>query len=95
MEMLVIRDKEIGPEIIDWLQGRISSSVYVNHYHRPDINEIITKRIRSVLGELINYLRRRNKCHFSVMQLTLNPVWTNPRIHNYHFNFINKSICQK
>lgn len=47
-----LRNKGIEPEIIDLLQGRISSSVFVNHYYRPDINEIITKRIRPVLEEL-------------------------------------------
>ena len=47
-----LRNKGIEPEIIDLLQGRISSSVFVNHYYRPDINQIITKRIRPVLGEL-------------------------------------------
>jgi intergrase/recombinase len=45
-------NKGIEPEIIDLLQGRISTSVFVNHYYRPDINEIITKRIRPVLNEL-------------------------------------------
>jgi len=47
-----LRNKGIEREIIDLLQGRISSSVFVNHYYRPDINEIITKRIRPVLDEL-------------------------------------------
>ena len=47
-----LRNKGIEPEIIDLLQGRISSSVFVNHYYRPDINEIITKKIRPVLDEL-------------------------------------------
>jgi hypothetical protein len=47
-----LRNKGIEPEIIDLLQGRISSSVFVNHYYRPDINEIITKRIRPVLEDL-------------------------------------------
>jgi intergrase/recombinase len=47
-----LRNKGIEPEIIDLLQGRISDSVFVNHYYRPDINEIITKRIRPVLDEL-------------------------------------------
>ena len=47
-----LRNKGIEPEIINLLQGRISSSVFVNHYYRPDINEIITKRIRPVLDEL-------------------------------------------
>jgi intergrase/recombinase len=47
-----LRNKGIEPEIIDLLQGRISTSVFVNHYYRPDINEIITKRIRPVLNEL-------------------------------------------
>jgi intergrase/recombinase len=47
-----LRNKGIEPEIIDLLQGRISSSVFVNHYYRPDINEIITKRIRPVVDEL-------------------------------------------
>ncbi len=30
----------------------ISSSVFVNHYYRLDINEIITMKIRPVLDEL-------------------------------------------
>jgi hypothetical protein len=47
-----LRNKGIEPEIIDLLQGRISSSVFVNHYYRPDIHEIITKRIRPVLESL-------------------------------------------
>ncbi len=50
------RNKGIEPEIIDLLQGRISGSVFVNHYYRPDINEIITKRIRPVLDELMKEL---------------------------------------
>ncbi len=52
-----LRNKGIEPEIIDLLQGRISSSVFVNHYYRPDMNEIITKRIRPVLDELLFELR--------------------------------------
>ena len=44
-----LRNKGIEIEIIDLLQGRISSSVFWNHYYRPDFNEIITKRIRPVL----------------------------------------------
>lgn len=47
-----LRNKGIELEIIDLLQGRIGSSVFVNHYYRPDINEIITKRIRPMLDEL-------------------------------------------
>jgi intergrase/recombinase len=47
-----LRNQGIEPEIIDLLQGRISSSVFVNHYYRPNINEIITKRIRPVLVSL-------------------------------------------
>lgn len=47
-----LRNKGIEPEIIDLLQGRISSPVFVNRYHRPDINEIITKRITPVLDEI-------------------------------------------
>ncbi len=50
-----LRNKAIEPEIIDLLQGRISGSVFVNHYYRPDINEIITKRLRpSGFHQIIN-----------------------------------------
>jgi intergrase/recombinase len=42
----------IEPEIIDLLQGRISSSVFVNHYYRPDINERIASKIRPALNSL-------------------------------------------
>lgn len=51
-----LRNKGIEPEIIDLLQGRISSSISVSHYYRPDINEIITKRIRRVLNGLTKEL---------------------------------------
>ena len=51
-----LRNKGIEPEIIDLLQGRISSSVFVSHYYRPDINEIITNRIRPVLNSLLKEL---------------------------------------
>ena len=47
-----LRNKGIELEIIDLLHGRIGSSGFVNHYYRPDINEIITKRIRPMLDEL-------------------------------------------
>ncbi len=48
-----LRSSSIEPEIIDPLQGRISSSVFVNHYYRPDINDIITNKIRPVLDSLL------------------------------------------
>ncbi|MDN5847250.1 MAG: hypothetical protein L0H53_13365 [Candidatus Nitrosocosmicus sp.] len=52
-----LRSKGIESEIIDILQGRIdSNSVFVNHYYRPEINEIITKRIRPILDELMSEL---------------------------------------
>jgi intergrase/recombinase len=47
-----LRNDVIEPEIIDLLQGRISSSVFVQHYYRPDINEMITNRIRPALNSL-------------------------------------------
>lgn len=52
-----LRNKGIESEIIDLLQGRTPSSIFVNHYYRPDINEIITIRIRPVLDELMKELR--------------------------------------
>ncbi len=53
-----LRNNGIEPKIIDLLQGRISSFVFVNHYYRPDVSEIIAKRIRPVLDELTNIFRR-------------------------------------
>ena len=47
-----LRSNGIEPEIIGLLQGRINSSVFVNYYYRPDINETITKRIRPAFEEL-------------------------------------------
>jgi intergrase/recombinase len=46
------RNKGIEPEIIDLLQGRISGSVFVNHYYRPDINKMIASKIKPVLNSL-------------------------------------------
>jgi hypothetical protein len=50
-----LRNKGVEAELIDWLQGR-SRSVFVNFYYRPDIHEIITKKIRPILNELRNEL---------------------------------------
>jgi intergrase/recombinase len=47
-----LMNKGIEPEIIDLLQGRISSSVFVNYYYRPDINEMIANKIRPALNSL-------------------------------------------
>ncbi len=49
-----LRNKGIEPEIVDLLQGRIPKSIFLRHYYRPDINEIITKKIRPVLESLRN-----------------------------------------
>jgi hypothetical protein len=51
-----LRNRGIEPEIIDLLQGRISSSVFVNHYYQPDMNGIITNKIRPVLDSLLKEL---------------------------------------
>lgn len=34
-----LRDEGVAPGIIDLLQGRISSSVFVRHYYRPDVSK--------------------------------------------------------
>jgi len=47
-----LRNKGIEPEIIDLLQGRISTSVFVNHYYRPDVNEMIISKVRPALNSL-------------------------------------------
>ena len=46
-----LRNSGIEPGDIDLLQGRISL-VFVNHYYRPDINEIIAKKVRPALNSL-------------------------------------------
>lgn len=51
-----LRNKGIESEIIDLLQGRTPSSIFVNHYYRPDVNEIITNRIRPLLTDLMHEL---------------------------------------
>jgi len=49
-----LRNKGIEPEIIDLLQGRLSKSIFLRHYYRPDINGIITEKIRPVLNSMLN-----------------------------------------
>ena len=44
ISVIYFRNIGIESEIIDLLQGRISSSVFAIRYYRPDINEIITRR---------------------------------------------------
>jgi hypothetical protein len=45
-----LRDEGVAPEIIDLLQGRISSSVFVRHYYRPDSSKF--DEIRQKLTKL-------------------------------------------
>lgn len=51
-----LRNEGVEPEILDLLRERIRSSVFANHYYRPDIHDIITKRIRPVRGLLLKEL---------------------------------------
>jgi intergrase/recombinase len=47
-----LRNAGIEQEIIDLLQGRISNSIFVNHYYRLDIKQIITNKIKPILNSL-------------------------------------------
>ena len=49
-----LRNEGIESEIIDLLQGRISSSVFVRHYYRPDSSKF--DEIREKLTKLHNLL---------------------------------------
>jgi len=51
-----LRNNGIMPEIINLLQGRISSSVFVNHYYRPDLNNEFYDKVRGLLNKLKNDL---------------------------------------
>jgi intergrase/recombinase len=48
-----LRNQGIEPETIDLLQGRISKSVFVRHYFRPDFNH---DRIKEAIDSLHNTL---------------------------------------
>ena len=45
-----LRNNGIEMEIVDLLQGRTPSSTFVTHYYRPDINEIITNKIKPLFN---------------------------------------------
>ena len=45
------RDRDIPTEIIDLLQGRISSSIFAMHYYRPSFKQYRNK-IEDSLGSL-------------------------------------------
>ena len=49
-----LRNNGVEMEIVDLLQGRTPSSIFVTHYYRPDINEIITNKIKPLLITLLN-----------------------------------------
>jgi intergrase/recombinase len=51
-----LRDGGVAPEIIDLLQGRISSSVFVRHYYRPDSTKFddIRKKLEKLHDLLVN-----------------------------------------
>jgi hypothetical protein len=43
-----LRNEGIEQEVIDLLQGRISKSVFVRHYWRPDISKFNEVRLKLV-----------------------------------------------
>ena len=49
-----LRNEGIEPEIIDLLQGRISTSIFVRHYYRPDSSKF--DEIRKMLTKLHDLL---------------------------------------
>jgi intergrase/recombinase len=51
-----LRNAGIEQEIIDLHQGRMPHSVFVNHYYRPNISDIITNKIKPVLKSLLEML---------------------------------------
>ncbi|MGE0389499.1 MAG: integrase [Candidatus Nitrosocosmicus sp.] len=52
-----LRNEGIEAEIIDLLQGRISKSIFVRHYYRPQL-ETIYNRVAGKLDKLNNQLLR-------------------------------------
>lgn len=48
-----LRTKGIEQEIIDLLQGRISKSIFVRHYYKPDFFKDNNKRIGQHLNNLL------------------------------------------
>jgi intergrase/recombinase len=51
-----LRNAGIEQEIIDLLQGRMSHSVFVNHYYRQNISDITTNKVKPVLKSLFDEL---------------------------------------
>jgi intergrase/recombinase len=49
-----LRNNGIEQEIIDLLQGRISKSVFVRHYYRPDLERF--EKIRELLDKLYEHI---------------------------------------
>ncbi len=48
----VMRESGLAPEVIDLLQGRIPSSVFVKHYYRPNLLGEIRQRVLEGLKKL-------------------------------------------
>jgi intergrase/recombinase len=46
-----LRQRGIEIEIIDLLQGRIPNNIFLKHYFRPELEEIIEK-VRPLISEL-------------------------------------------
>ena len=47
-----LENSGVEPETINLLQGKTSSSVFVNHNYRQDINNTITNKIKPLLASL-------------------------------------------
>jgi len=49
-----MRNNGIEQEVIDLLQGRISKSIFVRHYYKPDLARF--EKVRSLLDNLYSQL---------------------------------------
>lgn len=54
-----LRQEGIETEVIDLLQGRISNSMFVKHYYRPDLDTIF-ERVRKAVSKLHDLIVDKN-----------------------------------
>jgi len=54
----VLRDAGVPGEVVDLLHGRISESIFLRHYYRPDILHEIREKVLKATKPVIQQVMR-------------------------------------
>ena len=57
----VLRDAGVAGEVVDLLHGRITESIFLRHYYRPDILHEIREKVLKAIKPIIHEVTKKSE----------------------------------